>query len=88
MENTITHDEERATCTDCGRWEYLSKGGQIRHSTRCDFPKAQYQVVATEAPKARIDNRLRSGNGLSSDELLEAVQKGYLSQSDAMNTDF
>lgn len=85
MKNVVRHDGDRVTCTDCGRWEYLSKGGQIRHSTRCDFPKDQ--LVETQ-PINRVNRNLRNGNGLSSDELLEAVQKGYLTQSDAMNTDF
>lgn len=93
MNDTIKYDEfggtPRVICTDCQRWEYLSKGGKIRHSSRCDYPQAQYneQPKRIEQPSGNIHPRMDS-NAKTSDELLEGVQKGYLSMSDAMNSDY
>lgn len=77
---------EQVRCNDCDMWAYPGK--QIRHSKRCDTPTAQearrHVAPVTQAP---VD-KPRTANGLSSDELLAAVQRGYLTHNDAMNRDF
>lgn len=79
----------RLTCNDCRSWCW--EGQQIRHSKRCDTPNAQW---AESAPDATIErhagkySKESPGSGLTSEELISDVRRGYLSQSDAMNTDF
>lgn len=93
MDGIIKYDEfdgtPRVICASCKNWEYMSKGGVIRHSSRCDFGDAQWQKKeAAQVSSARVNPNMKSGDGLTGDELLEATQKGYLSMGDAMNTDF
>ncbi len=62
---------------------------------RCQTPDAQYGPFMAPAPVvAEIPNpagkysKESPGSGLANEELRDAVQRGYLSQSDAMNTDY
>jgi hypothetical protein len=94
--------EDKVFCLDCGRWEYVSKvekGYKIAHSTRCDTPvqpkkevpkpiKASDLKVAAKAHlKVAAKAHLR-GQCIDPDVVLEAYQAGYLSMSDAMNSDY
>lgn len=82
-------------CRDCGRCNYLSKG-QIMHGRRCTA-KAQYSATPVAAPAVKDDdaalrqhaaNVRRTGLTLGRDEeTYEAVRRGHLSMSAAMNTD-
>lgn len=88
-------------CRTCGRANYLSKG-PIGHKRGC-ATGAQYAKTATPAAqldreiaesvrdqelKAFASNVRRTGLTKGRDQdVLDAVRKGYLSESDAMNTD-
>lgn len=87
----------RIRCKDCGRWVWGSKaalGQKILHSTRCS---SAAQPVGTFVPaktstsleelKAAADRHL-AGEAVDSDTVYDAYQAGYLSMSDAMNSDF
>lgn len=91
-----TTDEIRGTvhkCLECGRWEKVSKGGVIVHSKHCD---TKAQAVEIASPRATDDNQLRTfardvrrtatTKGRDEDTV-NAVRSGFLSVSDAMNTD-
>ena len=90
----------RHQCVECGGWERSDKNnGQIRHSKRCDSRPQPVAVVTAEVARvAELDRRagLREfaanvrRTGLCkgrTEDLLQAVREGYLSESDAMNTD-
>jgi len=73
----------------------ISKGWWMPnfHSTECKrFYKSltleEQQTLAQLVLSQDSFQQPKSGDGLTSDELLEAVQRGYLTQSQAMNTDF
>jgi hypothetical protein len=88
-------------CRTCGRANYLSKG-PIGHKRGC-ATSAQYTKTATPATQLRREiaesireqelkafarNVRRTGLTKGRDQdVLDAVRKGYLSESDAMNTD-
>lgn len=75
----------RHQCTECGGWERSDKGA-IRHSKGCDS-KAQVSEPAVRlAAFARDVRRTALTKGRDND-VLDAVRRGYLSESDAMNTD-
>lgn len=76
-------------CNDCGQWVHASGSARIRHSKRCDTPTAQ--PIRTPTPAAPMDSTIAqplSANGLSNEEALHAVQRGYLTSDQAMNRDF
>lgn len=87
--------EPRYQCSECGGWE-RGIGCQIRHSKRCDSrPQPGREVVSARAAAPTADvlqnqrdaDRLRR-EGLAGDmDRLAAVQRGFLSVSDAMNSD-
>lgn len=81
-------------CADCKEWAYLSGGGIIRHSSRCDTPKAQFASAASTASASptrlpakglRRDDAI---NRITDDERFDAYKRGDISESEAMNTDF
>lgn len=89
---------EQVACPDCNNWVHAGstgKNSQIRHSKRCGFV-GQAVVAPTALDQARssaeIAARRAAGespaNGLSGDERLELVQKGLISVSEAMNSDY
>lgn len=75
-------------CEDCNAWIHAQEVGQqtIRHSKRCDAQNLQPQEPGNMDINKNVSRR--SGNGLSGDQLLAAVQRGALTQNEAMNTDF
>jgi hypothetical protein len=90
-------DTDKIRCADCNHWEYLSRiasGKAIKHSSRCDTPKLQLAAPAQvksadgsmEALKAEALKT--KGNGMTAEALLKAVDLGYLTVSEAMNTDY
>jgi hypothetical protein len=84
--------EEKVFCTDCGRWEYISRGGVIKHSTRCDFADTQI-TKRVEAPKLaknlnKVADDHRNGKNVCFEDVFDAYQSGHLSLNDAMNSDF
>jgi hypothetical protein len=92
-----TWDGDKIRCQDCGRWEYLrviAGGKEIRHSKRCDTGTLQLKAPASVRAadgslEALQEMAIRTkGNGMSTEALLAAVDRGYLSVSDAMNTDY
>ena len=79
-------------CRDCGRCNYLSKG-PIGHSRGCASGQ-QYSVVASAPVVTDVAIRTFAANvrkySMSrgrDEDVLTAVRRGYLSVSDAMNTD-
>ncbi|MDQ1446838.1 MAG: hypothetical protein QOI20_3302 [Acidimicrobiaceae bacterium] len=81
----------RHQCDECGGWERSDKG-TIRHSKRCESrPQATVATpVSTEQDALRTFGRNVRHYGLSKGrdaDVLAAVRAGYLSESDAMNTD-
>lgn len=94
MNEQLTVTEEKVTCSDCGRWEYRSSARAIKHSSRCDTPNAQFEATQNEKEanktfaKVGQFSKESPGSGLTSDELYDAYKRGFISQSDAMNTDF
>lgn len=81
-----------AECRSCGRCNWISKG-PIGHKRGCSTSTAQYGVaavapVSTESLRtfARNVRTYSQTKGRDSD-VLAAVRAGYLSESDAMNTD-
>lgn len=78
----------RHQCLECGGWERSDKGA-IRHSKRCDS-KPQATAPAREINELRTFARNVREFGLTKGrdkDVLGAVRAGYLSVSDAMNTD-
>lgn len=91
----------RAQCDECGKWERSDKG-YIRHSKNCES-KVQYVVPKTPAAqldreiaesirdqelKTFASNVRRTGHTKGRDQdVLDAVRRGYLSESEAMNSD-
>lgn len=81
----------RHQCEECGAWERSDKG-PIAHGRRCD---SRPQVVAVPGPAATRGDLRRFANnvrrtGLTKGrdrDVADAVRLGYLSASDAMNTD-
>lgn len=81
-------------CKACGRCNYVSKG-PIGHKRGCATSSAQYGAPVVAAP-VQTPDQLRSfaagvrRTGLAKGrdaDVLAAVRGGYLSESDAMNTD-
>lgn len=81
-------------CRDCGKANYLSKG-PINHKRGCSSSRAQYGTPVSAEP-AKTPDQLHSfaadvrRTGLTKgrdEDVLAAVRGGYLSESDAMNTD-
>lgn len=92
----ILNGVNRYRCPDCGRWEYAGKS--IKHSKRCDLnaqPTAIEVLIAKRKEEAegrrlwafaqRV-KRTSMGQGRTED-LLECVRRGYLTESEAMNLD-
>ncbi len=88
----------RHQCDECGGWE-RSDQGSIRHSKRCESrPQARIPTVQLEREivetvrgqelKTFAADVRRTGLTKGRDQdVLDAVRKGFLSESDAMNTD-
>lgn len=90
----------RHQCDECGKWERSDKG-RIRHSKNCDsqpqaVEPAKPAQLDREIAESLRDKELRelsahvrrTGMTKGRDrDVLDAVRKGYLSESDAMNTD-
>jgi len=90
-------DGDKIRCCDCQHWEYvgaIAKGKEIVHNrVKCNTPKLQMSVAKVSdrndslaALRAKVE--ATQGNGMETDELLAAVERGYLTVSQAMNTDF
>ena len=88
--NSVT----RYTCPDCGRWAY--EGHPVTHSKRCDFGSLQPAAIVEKRARETETERLRKfarevkRTGMAhgkTDDLLECVRRGFLSQSNAMNLD-
>lgn len=87
----------RNQCTECGSWERSDKGS-IRHGKRCET-RAQAPIAAQVAapvvqPATETDLRAFAANvrryGLTKgrdQDVFDAVRTGYLSETDAMNSD-
>ena len=99
MSNTIAttfpYDDAtvaRHQCTECGGWERSDKGA-IRHSKRCES-RAQGVIAVNVSTASNGDLRRFAQHvketavtkGRDAD-VLEAVRGGFLTVSDAMNTD-
>jgi len=93
----IKLEDNKAICETCGQWQYTNakKRGKIVHSRSCTNSDAQYgQFMVAPVAVAEIPNPVGKyspdspGSGLSNEELRDAVHRGYLTPSDAMNTDY
>lgn len=86
-------------CIDCGGWSH--EGQAIKHSKRCATPTAQparFDEPKTPSERkaqrdAREIKRLAEQGeiakaGLTEDEIVDAVNQGLITMSDAMNRDF
>lgn len=86
--------EDKVYCKDCGRWEYVSKiekGAKIRHSSRCDANEQPSKPTPKPVKRNELEAigaQVRAGYNVDPDKIFEAYSAGYLSMSDAMNTDF
>lgn len=85
-ETTYETPDGRIACTECDRWIHKGSDKQIVHSSRCDS-KTHPIETAIERFAERYDTD-SPGSGLTSDELLSDYRRGYITMSDAMNTDF
>ena len=83
-------------CRDCNAWAH--EGDLLRHGKRCDFggvqPRTAAPVAATKsyAPTAKQYAQIRDGQvsqafGGDDNAVLDAVRRGFVSVSDAMNRD-
>lgn len=81
----------RLRCTTCGRSQ-KANNGQIAHLDTCTTKEQPVAAIVVEHSdevlQAFAANVRRSGLTNGQDDLtVEAVRKGFLSESDAMNTD-
>ncbi len=77
----------RVQCVECGKWE-RADNGRVRHSKNCDSKPQFAAPVAADALRTFADAvRATSLTHGRDSDVLDAVRKGYLSESDAMNTD-
>lgn len=86
-----TGNSIRLTCDDCKAWAW--EGQTIRHSKRCDSPIQFGHVPAAERLPVLVAPRNAREveefvNRSTDDEIFDAYKRGWISQSDAMNTDF
>jgi len=83
-------------CRDCGAWAH--EGDNLRHGKRCDFREVQPRTAAAPvtaksyATTARQRAQVRDGQvsqafGGNDQDVYDAVRRGFLSVSDAMNRD-
>jgi len=84
---TFLEGTEQIRCDDCNAWAHAGPTARIRHSKRCATPGLQPALTSSSGASAPTTIP-RSGNGLTSDELLAAVQRRHLTMNQAMNTDF
>ena len=87
-----THEtpDGRICCSDCGRWIHKGSDKQIVHSSRCDS-KDQPAASASTEPVIRYAGAYSTdspASGLTQEEIASELYLGYLTESDAMNTDF
>ncbi len=76
-------------CAECDRWVNKDDGKEIVHSKSCESKPQQGQTTQPVKEISTLkSNRDGRGNGLTSEELVANVQRGYLTISEAMNTDF
>ena len=78
----------RHQCEECGAWERSDKG-PIAHSKRCETRPQAIAAVPAGNDLSRFAGAVRRTSltkGRDQDTL-DAVRLGYLSVSDAMNTD-
>lgn len=87
-ETTYETPDGRIACTECDRWIHKGSDKQIVHSSRCDSKAQQSAPVETVERFAGRYSQEAPGSGLSTDELRSDFQRGYITMSDAMNTDF
>lgn len=87
-------------CMDCKRWVDAA-GGVVQHSKRCDFssdtedhgagpPRGDQRSADRQFSRAQIATAkagLVSTAFKTEDEVVDAVDKGYITVSDAMNRD-
>ena len=89
----------RVTCTDCNAWTH--EGTVIRHTSRCSTPRLRQRTEtaaetaeATSAAAPSLETvRAAARRGeisavLDDDQIVKAVRRGWISESDAMNRDF
>ena len=79
-------------CTECGQWEDADSGKPIRHLKRCDHVNDQPKPIAEKAERNRLWQFARDvkRTGLTEgrdQDVRDAVKLGFLTVSDAMNTD-
>ena len=86
-------DEYRVCCSECNNFVKITRpNSKILHSRRCEsepqiteIPKAKPQIKARL--KVVADSVINGGNE-NFEDIVAAVEAGYLSQSEAMNSDF
>ncbi len=87
--DTYETTDGRICCTECDRWSHKGSGKSIVHSSRCDSKPqpctANPETLTRNAGRYSQDS---PGSGLTTEELRNDVQRGYLTVGDAMNTDF
>lgn len=94
LSDSLVLNDDRVCCTDCGRWEYVTKieaGMSIRHSSRCDLNEQPKKEVPQPIKKDRLAKAAEAhlkGFNVDSDLVFEAYKAGHISMSDAMNSDF
>lgn len=69
----------------------VEKGYKIAHSTRCDTPVQPKKEVPKPIKASDLKVAAKAhlkGQCIDPDVVLEAYQAGYLSMSDAMNSDY
>lgn len=89
--NSLEVKGEKVFCKECKRWEWGTKA--IRHNIFCDHKNDQIIKKTTNPVKKTIDlakaaKDHRNGHNVGEDIVFEAYKAGYLSMSDAMNSDF
>ena len=86
-------DDYRVCCKECSNWinaEFPS--AKINHSRKCF---SEPQLIAPPRPKpikrdplAKVAKDHKAGYNVDPDEVYDAYRAGYLTMSEAMNSDF
>ena len=97
----LTITEDRISCPDCKRFIYRNgREHAIAHSKRCDLNEQptveQIHTAAAPAAPAKLSAAQLATHAKRGDlalyathnEIVDAVKRGQISESDAMNQDF
>lgn len=81
---------EQVRCPACDAWVHATSTKNIAHSKRCTLRHLQPDTAPSMPKPARERGRenTKHADGLTGQELLEKFHRGYLTMSEAMNTDF